>query len=92
MLFRSTDPRPRVAASAERFELRQDRQQKIGGHEHVPRKCGAALQCVADPQRADADERAVLVEPLAGSVHAALMAVQHTNHHLTDTESPIVAV
>jgi len=38
------------------------------------------------------DETAVLVEPLAGSVHAALMATQHTNHHLTDTESPIIAV
>jgi len=38
------------------------------------------------------DERAVLVEPLAGSVHAALIAAQHTNHHLTDRDSPIFAV
>ena len=38
------------------------------------------------------DETAVLIEPLAGSVHAAVMAAQHTNHHLTDTDSPIIAV
>ena len=38
------------------------------------------------------DETALLIEPLAGSVHAALIANHHENRHLGDTESPIFVV
>ncbi|NQY57596.1 MAG: zinc-binding dehydrogenase [Ilumatobacteraceae bacterium] len=38
------------------------------------------------------DERAVLVEPVAGGVHAALLAAPTVAHHADDSRPPVVAV
>ena len=58
-----SEPRPRRPGTAAGFdEVRQDRFQQLDGNKHVSRQMRVRSGCVAQDERADAEQRAVLAD------------------------------